>query len=71
MVFIVVQWENEDTVSAVNEKQVVWQWRVTRRHSRGNIDWFKQLKEGSPFTKQQFLKFLVSMFHNVKNIRVC
>ena len=23
MVFIVVQWENEDTVSAVNEKQVV------------------------------------------------
>ena len=22
MVFIVVQWENEDTVSAVNEKQV-------------------------------------------------
>ena len=30
-----------------------------------------QTKEGSPFTKQQFLKFLVSTFHNVKNIRAC
>ena len=40
--------------------------------NRGGVDikW-NGPKEGSPFTKQQFLKFLVSMFHNVKNIRAC
>ena len=37
--------------------------------TRGNIDRFKQRKARHFNAKQQFLKFLVSMFHNVKNIR--
>ena len=70
MVFIVVQWENENTVSAVNEKQVVGNGEL-QEGTHVEISTGSNKKEGSPFTKQQFLKFLVSMFHNVKNIRVC
>ena len=40
-----------------------------KARTRGNIDRFKQRKARHFNTKQQFLKFLVRMFHNVKNIR--
>ena len=48
MVFIVVQWENEDTVSVVNEKQVVGNGEL----QEGTDTWKYrpvQTKEGSPF----------------------
>ena len=45
VVFIVVEWENEDTVSVVNEKQVVGNGELQEgMHSRENIDRFKQRK---------------------------
>ena len=48
MVFIVVQWENEDTVSVVNKKQVVGNGKLQE-----GTDMWKyrpvQTKEGLPF----------------------
>ena len=45
MGFIVVQWENENSVSVVNEKKVVSAVEL-RRDNRWHTDWYKQGSNG-------------------------
>ena len=46
MGFIVVQWENENSVSVVNEKKVVGAVQEEGTINSWHIDWFKQRSSG-------------------------
>ena len=69
MIFIVVQWENEDTVIVVNEKQVVGNGEL---QEGTHVEISTGSNKGRlAIYKATILKILVSTFHNVKNIRAC
>ena len=55
--FIVVQWENENSVSVVNEKKVVGAVELKKRKK---VDTLVQTRVEWPFMKLQFWKFVVS-----------
>ena len=46
MGFIVVQWENDNSVSVVNEKKVVGAMELKEGDNSYHIDWYKQGSSG-------------------------